>query len=595
MRAAILSPALAALALLTVTCQSTPDEQQTSFPNVVIVMTDDQGWGDIGAHGNAALDTPRLDELAAQSGGMHRFYVSPVCTPTRAALMTGRNSIRTRAIDTYRGRAMMDTREVTIAEVLRENGYATGLFGKWHLGDSYPMRPQDQGFEEVLCHRGGGLAQPADHLDNNRRYTNAWLYHNGKAVHTQGYCMDVYADYAIEHMRKSVAEGRPFFTYLATNTPHGPWHDVPADLLAKYKARDLSEVLPDPKQADRMAASFAMIENIDQNVGRLMDTLDELGVAEDTIFIYMHDNGPAIRHYVGEMRGMKSEVFEGGIRSPFFVRWPGKVPAGDRRPEIASHMDVWPTLVEATGVNAPDIEDMDGRSIWPLLTGEATTWPDRLIHIQAHRGDARLPEHNFATIGSRYKLMRASGFGREQLPDDPTPLALYDLQEDPLEQNNLIEEMPELAESMLDAHRKWFAEASDYPEVGTPPAIVLDFDAEPYHELNRNDWRPNGGGYGPKGGYRIRVEQDMEVDIFLFTRGAAKADHNFVTVRWNGQDLVTREQSENIEGERISVALRKLKLTAGTSMLEFELLDGEQVVPAEHVQIAPAGEFYSID
>lgn len=586
MRASALSPVLAALVSLTPGCQSPPDEKLASFPNVVIVMTDDQGWGDLGAHGNAVLDTPRLDQLAAESGGMQRFYVSPVCTPTRAALMTGRNSIRTRAIDTYRGRAMMDTNEVTIAEVLRDNGYATGLFGKWHLGDSYPMRPQDQGFEEVLCHRGGGLAQPADHLDNNRRYTDAWLYHNGKAIHTQGYCMDVYADYAIAHMRESVSEGRPFFTYLATNTPHGPWHDVPAELLAKYKARDLSEVLPDPKQANRMAASFAMIENIDQNVGRLMDTLDELGVAENTIFIYMHDNGPAIRHYVGEMRGMKSEVFEGGIRSPFFVRWPGKVPAGDRRPEIASHMDVWPTLVEATGVRAPKIDGMDGQSIWPLLTHSATEWPERLIHIQAHRGDIRLPEHHFATIGPRYKLLRPSGFGREQLPENPAPLALYDLWEDPLEQHNLIEEMPALAEQMLTDYREWFAEASDYAEVGTPPSIVIDFGVETVHELNRNDWRPTTNGYGSIGDYWIECAQATVVDLNPRSRGKATGA---VVIQVRIDDQIVAESSFEVSDRRIDDLIPDIHLPSGAHRLGIEIRVNDKDFATEHLRITPPG------
>lgn len=549
-------------------------------------MTDDQGWGDLGAHGNAVLDTPRLDELAAQSGGMHRFYVSPVCTPTRAALMTGRNSIRTRAIDTYRGRALMDTREVTIAEVLRDNGYATGLFGKWHLGDSYPMRPQDQGFEEVLCHRGGGLAQPADHLDNNRRYTNAWLYHNGEAVLTEGYCMDVYANYAIAHMRKSVAEDRPFFAYLATNTPHGPWHDVPEDLLTKYKARDLSEVLPDPKQVDRMAASFAMIENIDQNVGRLMDTLDELGVADNTIFIYMHDNGPAIRHYVGEMRGMKSEVWEGGIRSPFFVRWPGKIPAGVRRPEIASHVDVWPTLVEATGVRAPEVDDLDGQSVWPLLTGEAREWPERLIHIQAHRGDVRMPEHNFATIGQRYKLLRASGFGREQLPENPAPLALYDLQQDPLEENNLIEQMPGLAEEMLSAHRAWFADAMHDSGVGTPPSIVIDFGVEAVHELNRNDWRPTTGGYGNIGAYWIASEQAVTVDLNPRSRGKA---NGAVVIRVTiDEELVAISEFEASD-RRIDDLIPNISIPAGEHRLGIEIRVNDEEFATEHLRIAPPG------
>jgi hypothetical protein len=217
------------------------------------------------------------------------------------------------------------------------------------------------------------------------------------------------------------------------------------------------------------------------------------------------------------------------------------------------------------------------------------------VHIQAHRGDRRVAEHNFAVIGQRYKLLRASGFGREQLPEEPAPLALYDLQEDPLEQRNLAEAMPERVAAMLDAHNRWFAGAIDHPGYGTPPPIVLDFEAEPYHELNRNDWRPNGGGYGPKGGYRLELAKDARVDIFLYTRGKSKAEGSQVTVRWKGDVIIDKAPFENVEGERISIPLRDVALSAGTAMLEFELLDGDQVVPAEHIQIAPAGAFVSID
>lgn len=572
-------------------CQAAdPRPPSPGRPNVLLIMTDDQGWGDPGVHGNTVLDTPRLDALAAESGGMERFYVSPVCTPTRAALMTGRNSILTQAIDTYRGRAMMNPDEVTIAEVLRDAGYATGLFGKWHLGDSHPMRPIDQGFEEVLCHRGGGLAQPADHPDNERRYTNPILYHNDEPVQTEGFCMDVYTDAALAFMRAAVAGGQPFFAYLATNTPHGPWHDVPRELLAKYRARDLSPALDDMGQAERLAASFAMIENIDQNVGRLLDELDALGVADETIVVYLHDNGPAIRHFVGPLRGMKSEVFEGGIRSPFFVRWPGVVPAGLRRPEPAAHVDVWPTLVDATGVAAPDVADQDGRSLWPLLTDSATAWPDRLIHIQAHRGDRRVAEHNFAVIGPRYKLLRASGFGREQLPDEPAPLRLYDLLEDPGEEHDLSAAMPERVDAMLTAYRDWFAEATDYPAFGEPPPIVLDFAAAPTHELNRNDWRPRGGGYGPTGAWLIEIPETMEVSLFCQTRVEPEADTWTLIILLDGKAVMRQEFPSGREQLRERV-MRKIPLLAGRHTLGIEIREGESLIPCDLLTVTRAPDW----
>ncbi|MCA8964119.1 MAG: sulfatase-like hydrolase/transferase, partial [Planctomycetes bacterium] len=204
-------------------------------PNVIVIMTDDQGMGDLGCLGNPVLETPNIDRLAEQSARLANFYVSPVCTPTRASLMTGRYAYRTRAIDTYIGRAMMDPDEVTMAEVLHDAGYRTGIFGKWHLGDCYPMRACDQGFDQALVLRGGGLAQPSEPRENNGRYTDAILFRNGKQVQTKGYCTDVFFDAAIEFVRDN--KNQPFFLYVPTNTPHTPLADVPRTLYEKYRTR----------------------------------------------------------------------------------------------------------------------------------------------------------------------------------------------------------------------------------------------------------------------------------------------------------------------------------------------------------------------
>ena len=195
-------------------------------PNVVLVMTDDQGIGDFGATGNKVIETPNIDALSKRSASMKTFYVSPVCSPTRACLMTGRYNYRTRCIDTYLGRSMMESEEVTVAETLAASGYATGIFGKWHLGDNYPLRAIDQGFDEALVLRGGGLAQPSEPRENNRRYTDPILFHNGKQVQTKGYCTDVYFDAAMNFIDKIHKEERNFFVYLPTNAPHGPYSEV---------------------------------------------------------------------------------------------------------------------------------------------------------------------------------------------------------------------------------------------------------------------------------------------------------------------------------------------------------------------------------
>ncbi len=215
-------------------------------PNVVLVMTDDQGIADFGVNGNEVILTPHINALASQSVSFNQFYVSPVCSATRACLMTGRYNYRTRVVDTWLGRSMMEPSEVTMAEVLSNAGYSTGIFGKWHLGDCYPMRPNDQGFQESLVHRGGGLAQPSDPPGNRGRYTDPILFHNGAPIQTEGFCTDVYFRAAERFIDKTVSEGENFFVYLATNAPHGPYDDVPEGLLAQYAAKSdqLRTLLP---------------------------------------------------------------------------------------------------------------------------------------------------------------------------------------------------------------------------------------------------------------------------------------------------------------------------------------------------------------
>ena len=258
--------------------------QEGGPPNIVLIITDDQGYGDFGFTGNPLIRTPNLNEMAAGSARMTQFYVSPVCAPTRASLMTGRYNYRTRVVDTYLGRAMMEPEEVTVAELLREAGYATGIFGKWHLGDNYPMRPQDQGFEEVLVHRGGGIGQPSDPPGGEDRYTDPVLFHNGERAPMEGYVTDVVFDAAADWLEGVHGDGRPFFAYVATNAPHGPFGDVPPDEYAYYQGLDLEgDAYPNHAgldlgeggDADQLARIFAMITNIDDNVGRLFERLDD--------------------------------------------------------------------------------------------------------------------------------------------------------------------------------------------------------------------------------------------------------------------------------------------------------------------------------
>ncbi|GAB5560017.1 MAG: arylsulfatase [Synoicihabitans sp.] len=443
-------------------------------PNVILIMTDDQGYGDFGIHGNALINTPHLDQLARESASMSDFYVSPVCSPTRANLMTGRYNYRTGVVDTFKGRSMMHPDETTIAEVLADAGYATGIFGKWHLGDNYPLRASDQGFQETYLHRGGGLAQPSEPIENKRRYTNPILFHNNQAIETHGYCTDLYFEAASHFINKSVDQEKPFFAYIATNAPHSPFHDVPEALYQKYRAMDLSPIMRDKDgDQDTVARIFAMIENIDENMGRLLDQLDRRNITRDTIVIYLNDNGPNGDRFTGPFRGQKNRVFEGGIRSPLWVRWPARLSAGTVSDRVAAHYDLMPTILAATGVATPANLELDGRSLLALLEGKSPRWLDRDIFIQAHRGDAPIAGHNMAMRSQNWKLLRHTGFHNDH-PDPSVPFELYDMSVDQGETNNLAEKRPEIVTAMRKRYQTWFADVSSTrPDNYAPPRMHL--------------------------------------------------------------------------------------------------------------------------
>ncbi|MSU48681.1 MAG: arylsulfatase [Opitutus sp.] len=479
-------------------------------PNIVLIMTDDQGYGDLGIHGNPVLETPHLDALARGGATMKNFHVSPVCSPTRASLMTGRYNYRTRVVDTFKGRSMMDPDEVTIAEVLRGAGYATGIFGKWHLGDNYPMRATDQGFAEALTIRGGGLAQPSDPIENERRYTNPIVFRNNRHEQATGFCTDVFFDGALGFIEAAQRAGRPFFAYIAPNAPHDPLHDVPPALYAKYKAKDLTPVLIGPgKDTDSVARIYAMVENIDENVGRLMARLEARKLLANTIVIFMCDNGPASLRYVGPMRGKKSEPFDGGIRSPFFVHWPARLKPGTASDRIAAHIDVMPTLLDAAAEPVPAGLKLDGRSLLPLLESRDANWPDRTFVLQSHRGNRPASTHNMTVRTQRWKLVHPTGFGRET-PAADIPFELYDLPADPMEGNNLAATQPGVLQRLRDAYTAWFADVSSTrPDNFAPPRIVIGTDHETTTVLSRQNWRvPDKGDTGREGTWLLRAERE---------------------------------------------------------------------------------------
>ncbi|MHC5537564.1 arylsulfatase [Singulisphaera rosea] len=495
-------------------------------PNVVVIITDDQGYGDLSLNGNPKLRTPHLDRLASEGARFSRFYVMPVCAPTRACLLTGRYAYRTGVVDTYLGRAMMHSDEVTLAEMLSAAGYRTGIFGKWHLGDNYPLRPQDQGFQESLVLRGGGIGQPSDPPEpGGSSYFNPVLQHDGREETRKGYCSDVFTDAAIEFV--SNTHDRPFFAYLAFNAPHTPLQ-VPEPDYQVYKAMDLRREalptggfpLPNEVEPDTTARVYGMVANIDANVGRLMKHLDDRGLARNTIVVFLTDNGPQQPRYNAGMRGLKGTVYEGGIRVPCLIRWPGRVPAGRIVGPIAGAVDLTPTLLDACRVQKPSEIAFDGRSLLPLLSGDAREWPERTLFAQWHRGDTPQRERAFAAITDRYKLLRP-----EVTPLRPVepPLELYDLKDDPDELHNLAEGSPDVVASLRSRYDAWYDDVSKTRQF-VPPRIILGAPEENPTALTRQDWRGPRAGWGADdlGYWEVEVAREgrYRVDLRFAARPA---------------------------------------------------------------------------
>ncbi len=500
-------------------------------PNVVLIMTDDQGYGDVGFHGNPQIRTPNLDRLARESVRVANFCVSPVCSPTRASLLTGRYNYRTGVVDTYLGRSMMRSDETTIAEVLGPAGYRTGIFGKWHLGDNAPMRPIDQGFQRELVIKGGGLGQPSN-PPGGEHYSNPILEDDGRAHRFQGYCSDIYTSAAIDFVRAK--DDRPFFAYLAFNCPHEPLEAPPAE-LARYAGVDLSasafpqlgHPVPETFRSSNedIARVYAMVTNIDTNVGRLLKALDERGIARDTIVIFLTDNGPARFRFNGGLRGAKGTPYDGGIRVPFLIRWPGRLEPGRVVDRLAAHIDVFPTLLEACGVPLPAGLEVDGKSLMPLLRGDAdVAWPERTLFFQWHRGDAPEPGRAFCARTQRYKLVR-----REAPPPATKlpPLELYDLAADRYEEHDLAAKQPERVKQMYADYLVWF---KDVTARGFDPVrIDVGGPLEDPTVLTRQDWRGPRAGWKPEnlGYWEIQVVRagHYQVDFRLAPRRLPTVAH----------------------------------------------------------------------
>ena len=457
-------------------------------PNVIIVMTDDQGYGDLGCHGNPVLKTPHLDRLRAESVRFTDFHVSPFCTPTRAALMTGNHAGYTGAFRTSSGRTMMHRDEKTVANLFADAGYSTGMVGKWHLGDNAPHRPQDRGFQDVVWHRCGGIGQASDYWGND--YFDDTYERNGKFEKFEGYCTDVWFREGMRFIEENQA--KPFFLYLALNAPHGPYR-VPEEWAKPYKGN--------PEVAN--PNFFGMIANIDHNMGRLRKKLSDLKLSENTILIFMTDNGTSsgfvldrkdpnygpldslpVKGYNAGMRGRKSSVYDGGHRVPFFIHWPkGKLTSGKDIDTLAAHIDVLPTLAELCGIEVAKDYRPDGISLKPLLDNDDASWKrEHLVeqYIGGPYGSELPPKpREFSVVMTeRWRLVHS---GEERL---------FDIQADPTQSKNIAAKHPEVVSKLRALYNPFWQQVS--PRL-TAVSIDIGNPNDNPTVLCSQDWRmPNG-------------------------------------------------------------------------------------------------------
>ncbi len=447
-------------------------EKQT--PNVILVITDDQGYGDLACHGNDIIQTPHLDELHDHSFRFTSFHTGTTCAPTRAGLMTGRNANRNGVWHTIGGCSVLNQDEITLADIFSQNGYATGMFGKWHLGDAFPFRPHDRGFQEAFYHGGGGITQTTDYWNND--YFDDSYYRNGEPEKASGYCTDVWFREALDFIKKNRKE--PFFCYISPNAPHAPFN-VPEEYYNLYKDADLM---------DFQKRFYGMITNFDENMGMLMNVLEEMELDENTILIFMSDNGTAAGYKPDEntgemvgfnagMRGTKGSPYEGGHRVPFVIRWPaGDIKDGKDIDALAAHVDLLPTILEMCGLEHIPHKTMDGQSLAGLLRGDEKADTTRILITDTQRIQWPKKGRKSCVMQGPWRLV----LGKE----------LYHIDRDPGQIRDISAQYPEKVKEMQAYYHSWWSEVEtemkySYFEVGDKEENQITITAHDVHAPNK--------------------------------------------------------------------------------------------------------------
>jgi arylsulfatase A-like enzyme len=451
----------------------------TRPPNIILIMTDDQGYGDIGVNANPLIETPNLDRLHGESVRLTDFHVDPTCSPTRAALLTGRYSLRAKVWHTIMGRSILPTGMVTLPERLKDKGYTTAIFGKWHLGDNYPFRPQDQGFDFTAIHQGGGVGQTPDYW-GNIQFDDTYNI-NGKPQAFRGWSTDVWFELATDFIEAN--REKPFFAYIATNAPHSPYRAQAADIQ-----RYLDKGLP-----ERTARFYAMISAIDRGVGALRKRLAQLDIDRNTILIFMTDNGSSLRPQAGlpdaegwefnaGMRGYKASVYEGGHRVPFYIHWPdGQLGPPRDIDVLTAHFDIMPTLLALAGDESGK-GDFDGVNLAPLLRGEAQP-PDRALVVVHQRVDIPDPARPHTVMAGRWRLVRSRAGGAAEL---------FDIGADPSQQHDIAAANPTVVERLTRAYEGWWARNAPADAENNRQRIIVGAAQENPARLTAMDWMEAG-------------------------------------------------------------------------------------------------------
>jgi arylsulfatase A-like enzyme len=521
--------------------------------------------------------------MYASSTRLTRYCSGPLCTPARAGIVTGRWHLRTGAFDTYCGRATLDPGEPTIARTLQASGYTTGCFGKWHLGDNYGSRPMDMGFDETLVHLAGGIGQPGDRYENHEREADSYfdpvVVHQGVPEQRTGYCSDVFANECIDFVERH-APG-PFFAWLAFNAPHSPFQ-IADEWVDPYRKAGVNET---------HAKVYGMVSNIDDNVGRVLATVEQLNLTANTLVVFTSDHGPCgsaqnrdglpgERHrWNAGLRDIKGSMYQGGVQVPSFWRWPGRIAAGRDVDQLATTIDVLPTLAQICGTDLPEAA-VDGISLAPVLTAETETLPERTVCMQWHRGDAPVRYRNYAAITQRWKLTR---------PHEGSADELYDLPRDPRETADIATAHPDVVEQLRQQYDAWFDDVGSTRGARTfdAPVIRLGTGHENPVLLTQNDWRTLDGleGWrsdGLRGYWRVCVEQyagPFTVRVRLRQGVPAGVVHLALDeVEWH---------TPLPAGEHV-VALERLTLVPGTSRLEAWLHTDQPYPGARHSRFIPA-------